>query len=78
MLTSRPFDEVVERSQTQSLDVTPVGDGGRDEAVIRGYARKKLSNIFSLLRSWLSYMNVLLRVNSYELLTRLKARTILY
>lgn len=132
MLTSRPFDEVIERSQTRSLDASPVGSGGGDKAVIRGYAqryikeivemldivprqmllifkmndclrhvdmalgspvnnlvvaghyasrrvfeseqkRHKLSNgsVFGLLRSWLSYVNVLLRINIYELSTRL-------
>ena len=30
------------------------------------------------LRDWFSYMNVLLRVNSYELITRLKVRTTMY
>ena len=49
MLTSRPFDEVVERSQTQSLDATPVGDGGGDEAVIQGYAQRYLKEIIDML-----------------------------
>jgi aarF domain-containing kinase len=137
MLTSRPFDEVVERSQTGSLDATSIGNGGGgDEAVIRGYAqryikeiidmldivprqmllifkmndclrhvdmalgspvnnlvvagryasrrvfeserRKRNGGILNLLRAWLSYLNVLFRVNSYDLLTRIKTRTILY
>mmetsp|Transcript_20589 Transcript_20589/g.49506 ORF Transcript_20589/g.49506 Transcript_20589/m.49506 type:complete len:692 (+) Transcript_20589:615-2690(+) len=132
MLTSRPFDEVVERSQTQSLDVTHVGNDGGDKAVIRGYAqryikeivtmldivprqmllifkmndclrhvdmalgspvnnlvvagkyaskrvfeseqrKRKQSNggVLCLLRSWISYINVLIRISSYELSTRL-------
>ena len=131
MLTSRPFDEVIERSQTRSLDAsTPTGGG--DAAVIRGYAQRYLKEIIDLLdivprqmllifklndclrhvdmalgspinnltvagryaskrvfmseqnrqkrvnggvlgflRSWLSYINVLLRINTYELATRL-------
>ena len=132
MLTSRPFDEVVERSQTQSLGVTHVGNDGGDKAVIRGYAqryikeivtmldtvprqmllifkmndclrhvdmalgspvnnlvvagkyaskrvfeseqrKRKQSNggVLCLLRSWISYINVLIRISSYELSTRL-------
>jgi len=136
MLTSRPFDEVVERSQTGSLDAKSIGNGGGEEAVIRGYAqryikeiidmldivprqmllifkmndclrhvdmalgspvnnlvvagryasrrvfeserKKRNGGILSLLRAWLSYMNVLIRVNSYDLLTRIKTRNILY
>lgn len=136
MLTSRPFDEVVERSQTGSLDAPSIGNGGGDEAVIRGYAqryikeiidmldivprqmllifkmndclrhldmalgspvnnlvvagryasrrvfeserKKRKGGILGLLRAWLSYMDVLIRVNSYDLLTRIKTRTILY
>jgi len=132
MLTSRPFDEVVERSQTQSLDAKPAGNGGGDKAVIRGYAQRYMKEIvamldivprqmllifkmndclrhvdialgsqqnnlvvagkyaskrvfesdrkkqqqlngglFGLLRSWLSYVHVLIRINSYELFSRL-------
>jgi aarF domain-containing kinase len=144
MLTSRPFDEVVERSRTRSLDATPVGNGGGDKLVIhklviQGYAQRYLKEIVAmldivprhmllifkmndclrhvdmalgspannlvvagryaswrvfesernkrlqsnggflcLLRDWFSYMNVLLRVNSYELITRLKVRTTMY
>ncbi|KAL7534306.1 LOW QUALITY PROTEIN: hypothetical protein ACHAXR_009195 [Thalassiosira sp. AJA248-18] len=124
MLTSRPFDEVVERSVTRSLDASPAGNG--DKAVIRGYAQRYITEIIdmldivprqmllifkmndclrhldmalgspannlvvagryaskrvfqsdqqkhqqfgvlSLLQSWLSYVHVLIRINSYEL-----------
>jgi hypothetical protein len=136
MLTSRPFDEVVERSQTKSLDASPVGNGDADKVVIRGYAQRYLKEIIAMLdivprqmllifkmndclrhvdmalgspmnnlvvagrfaskrvfenewkkrsRSkrdllylfcdWLSYMSVLVRVNSYELIARLKVNT---
>ena len=47
MLTARPFDEVVERAQTRSLDASPVGDG--DGAVIRGYAQRYLKEIIDML-----------------------------
>lgn len=130
MLTSRPFDEVMERSQTGSLDAAPTGGG--DKAVIRGYAQRYLKEIITMLdvvprqmllifkmndclrhvdtalgspvnnlvvagkyaskrvyesdkrkqqqsnagflgflRSWLSYVHVLIRISSYELTTRL-------
>lgn len=39
--------KVVERSQTRSLDASPVGDG--DEAVIRGYAQRYLKEIIDML-----------------------------
>mmetsp|Transcript_18111 Transcript_18111/g.39132 ORF Transcript_18111/g.39132 Transcript_18111/m.39132 type:complete len:696 (+) Transcript_18111:159-2246(+) len=132
MLTSRPFDEVVERSQTRSLDASPTGNGDGDKAVIRGYAQRYLKDIIAMLdvvprqmllifkmndclrhvdtalgspvnnlvvagkyaskrvfesdkrkhkrsnggvlgflRSWLSYVHVLIRISSYELTTRL-------
>lgn len=133
MLTSRPFDEVVERSRTRSLEAKPSGNG--DRAVIKGYAQKYIKEIIAmldivprqmllifkmndclrhvdmslgspvnnlvvagryaskrvyesdvqkhrrsnegiqcLLRSWLSYFNVLIRINSYELLSRFFAK----
>ena len=51
MLTSRPFDEVVERSQSRSLDASAVsgGGGGGDEAVIRGYAQRYIREIVQML-----------------------------
>lgn len=127
MLTSRPFDEVVERSQSRSLDVSTSGSGG-DDHVIKGYAQRYIKEIIAMLdlvprqmllifkmndclrhvdmslgspvnnlvvagryaskrvyesdkqasgsvlcliRSWLSYFNVLFRINLYELGTRL-------
>jgi len=125
MLTSRPFDEVVERSQSGSFDAS---NGGGDKHVIRGYAQRYIKEIIdmldivprqmllifkmndclrhvdmalgspvnnlvvagryasarvyesdkqsgggfiSLLRSWMSYINVILRINMYEIGTRL-------
>mmetsp|Transcript_11245 Transcript_11245/g.24343 ORF Transcript_11245/g.24343 Transcript_11245/m.24343 type:complete len:261 (+) Transcript_11245:184-966(+) len=133
MLTSRPFDEVVERSRTRSLDAAPAGNGGGDRAMIRGYAQRYLREIVAMLdvvprqmllifkmndclrhvdaalgspannlvvagryasrrvfesdeerrrrsnggiagliRSWLSYVHVLIRINSYEILSRIR------
>jgi aarF domain-containing kinase len=127
MLTSRPFDEVIERSQTKSLDASSTGSG--DKAVIKGYAQRYIKEIIAMLdivprqmllifkmndclrhvdmalgspvnnlvvagryaservfesdqkrsngrlldliRSWFSYLRVLVRINSSELYTRL-------
>lgn len=49
MLTSRPFDEVVERSQTKSLDASLASNGGGDKAVIRGYAQRYIKEIITML-----------------------------
>lgn len=52
MLTSRPFDEVIERSQTRSFDASRPGHPdqlGGDRAVIRGYAQKYLKEIIEML-----------------------------
>lgn len=49
MLTSRPFDEVIERSRTQSLEATSGGNDGGDKAVIRGYAQRYLKDIIAML-----------------------------
>lgn len=122
MLTSRPFDEVIERSRTRSLEAA-LSNGGGDKAVIRLYAQRYLKEIidmldivprqmllifkmndclrhvdyalgspannlviagkyasrrvlysdlrgdgsvFGLIRSWISYAHVLIRINSYE------------
>jgi aarF domain-containing kinase len=122
MLTSRPFDEVIERSRTRSLDAAPASGSG-DKAVIKLYAQRYLREIIDmldivprqmllifkmndclrhvdcalgspannlvvagkyaskrvfhsdiregsvlrLLKSWLSYAHVLIRINSYEM-----------
>lgn len=51
MLTSRPFDEVIDRSQTRSFDPSSVGniDQAGDKAVIKGYAQRYLKEIISML-----------------------------
>ena len=127
MLTSRPFDEVVERSQTRSFDASPIigaSHRGGDKVVIRGYVQRYIKEIIYIprqmllifkmndclrhvdyalgspantlvvagryaskrvfecdkrekgglldfFRSWLSYIHVILRINSYELCARL-------
>ncbi len=48
MLTSRPFDEVIERSRTGSLDASPASGGG-DKAVIKLYAQRYLKEIIDML-----------------------------
>lgn len=49
MLTSRPFDEVIERSHTRTFDVASKTSGsdqmGGDKAVIRGYAQRYLKGM---------------------------------
>ena len=51
MLTARPFDEIIERSKTKSFappkNVSP--DSQADRAVIRGYAKQFMAEIFALL-----------------------------
>jgi aarF domain-containing kinase len=49
MLTSRPFDEVVERSKTRSLDASRRGNIGQDKAVIKGYAQRYIKEIINML-----------------------------
>lgn len=49
MLTSRPFDEVVERSKTRSLDASRRGNITQDKAVIKGYAQRYIKEIINML-----------------------------
>ena len=135
MLTSRPFDEVIERSKSGSFETAAAasspggGGGGGDQEVIRGYAQRYLRDIIDMLdvvprqmllifkmndclrhldmalgcpgnplvtagryasrrvlegevgaagggwlrklRSWLSYLNIVLRIEAYDMWTRL-------
>lgn len=130
MLTSRPFDEVIERSRSGSFETAAAAsspDGGGDKSVIRGYAQRYLRDIIEMsrrrpptdapdlqderlpppprhgpgvsgqpryasrrvlkgvvgaaggrrggrltkLRSWISYLNVVARIEAYKLWTRL-------
>lgn len=66
MLTARPYDEIIERSkagsfQTPSTNGSP--EGQADRAVIRGYAKQFLSEIFSLLGVLPRQMLLLLKMN---------------
>ena len=49
MLTSRPFDEVVERSKTRSLNASRRGNIRQDKAVIKGYAQRYIKEIINML-----------------------------
>ena len=64
MLTARPFDEIIERSKTGSLSA-PAGalSGQADKAVIRGYAKQFLKDIFDLLGILPPQMLLLLKMN---------------
>ncbi|KAG7340058.1 ABC1 family-domain containing protein [Nitzschia inconspicua] len=66
MLTARPYDEIIERSRTGSFQ-TPVSnrspESQADRAVIRGYAKQFLSEIFALLGVLPRQMLLLLKMN---------------
>ena len=53
MLTARPYDEIIERSKTGPLSNSSVPsstkEGQADHAVIRGYAKQFIGEIFALL-----------------------------
>jgi aarF domain-containing kinase len=65
MLTARPFDEIIERSKTKSFappeNVSP--DSQADRAVIRGYAKQFMAEIFALLGVLPRQMLLLLKMN---------------
>mmetsp|Transcript_287 Transcript_287/g.587 ORF Transcript_287/g.587 Transcript_287/m.587 type:complete len:252 (+) Transcript_287:2-757(+) len=65
MLTARPYDEIIERSKTGSFStpssVTP--ESQADKAVIRGYAKQFLTEIFALLGVLPRQMLLLLKMN---------------
>lgn len=66
MLTARPYDEIIERSKTRSLQAHPsraTADSQADRAVIRGYAKQFLSEIFTLLGVLPRQMLLLLKMN---------------
>lgn len=68
MLTARPYDEIIERSKTGTFQAPSVSNGGRsdsqaDKAVIRGYAKQFLSEIFALLGVLPRQMLLLLKMN---------------
>lgn len=67
MLTSRPFDEIVERSKTGALEAGrgqggPGGDAS-DKAMIRGYAQKFFVDILEMLDTVPRQMLLLFKMN---------------
>ena len=64
MLTSRPFDEIIERSKTGSLENgrNDAGDAS-DKAMIRGYAQKFIVEIIDMLDSVPRQMLLLFKMN---------------
>jgi len=63
ILTSRPFDELVERSKTGSLETATTAGTSADKAVIRGYAHRYLHAIIDLLGTMPRQMLLLLKMN---------------
>mmetsp|Transcript_34493 Transcript_34493/g.38634 ORF Transcript_34493/g.38634 Transcript_34493/m.38634 type:complete len:631 (-) Transcript_34493:85-1977(-) len=65
MLTARPYDEIIERSRTGSLSApsSVSRENQADRAVIRGYAKQFLAEIFALLGVLPPQMLLLLKMN---------------
>jgi aarF domain-containing kinase len=64
MLTARPYDEIIERSKTGSFSAASAApESQADRAVIRGYAKQFLSEIFVLLGTLPRQMLLLLKMN---------------
>mmetsp|Transcript_7274 Transcript_7274/g.11048 ORF Transcript_7274/g.11048 Transcript_7274/m.11048 type:complete len:655 (+) Transcript_7274:148-2112(+) len=63
MLTSRPFDEVMERSKSKSLEVKHSMDSKADAAMIRGYAQQYLKEIIQMLDKVPRQMLLLFKMN---------------
>ena len=63
MLTARPYDEIIERSKTGSLSTPTSPECQADRAVIRGYAKQFLKDIFLLLGTLPPQMLLLLKMN---------------
>lgn len=62
MLTSRPYDEIMERAKTGSLSAN-IKDSKSDKAMIAGYARYFLLDILNILDSLPRQMLLLLKMN---------------
>jgi aarF domain-containing kinase len=65
VLTARPFDEIVERSQKKSLGNSMQPDNKADKVVLRGYAQRFLVDIIDLLSTLPRQMLLLLKVSCY-------------
>eukprot|EP00979_Chaetoceros_neogracilis_P003487 scaffold602_cov227-Chaetoceros_neogracile.AAC.9 len=63
MLTSRPFDEVVERNKTRSFTAKDSIDVTSDAAMIRGYAQQYLKEIIQMLDKVPPQMLLLFKMN---------------
>jgi len=67
MLTARPYDEIMERSKSGSLDSRTISssadDAAADRAVIRGYAKEFMKDILLLLGTLPPQMLLLLKMN---------------
>jgi aarF domain-containing kinase len=64
MLTARPYDEIIERSKTGSFSAPSASPSSQaDRAVIRGYAKQFLTDIFVLLGILPRQMLLLLKMN---------------
>lgn len=64
MLTARPYDEIIERSKTGSFSAPCAApESQADRAVIRGYAKQFLKEIFVLLGVLPRQMLLLLKMN---------------
>lgn len=64
MLTARPYDEIIERSKSGSFsapDASPAS--AADQAMIRGYAKQFMKDIFDLLGVVPRQMLLLLKMN---------------
>jgi aarF domain-containing kinase len=64
LLTARPYDEVIERSKTGFFSASSAAPNSQaDRAVIRGYAKQFMSEIFILLGILPRQMLLLLKMN---------------
>lgn len=63
MLTSRPFDEVIERNETKSFKAKESMDTNVDTAMIRGYAQQYLKEIIQMLDMVPRQMLLLFKMN---------------
>ncbi len=63
MLMSRPFDEVIERSKTNSFKAKTKIDARSDAAMIRGYAQQYIGEIIKLLDKVPRQMLLLFKMN---------------
>lgn len=63
MLTSRPFDEIIDRAKTGSLKANFQPDNKSDKAMIQGYAQVFIKDIFGMLSTLPRQMLLLLKMN---------------